>query len=70
MSESKHRIDSIGDGSDHHYVPYWKRAHNDWRFRIGVAMMFAAMIIYVATNCFAGWSFGRPPPLTPGAVVK
>ena len=31
------------------YVPYWKRAHNDWRFWVGIVLMFLAIIIYVTS---------------------
>jgi hypothetical protein len=26
--------------------PYWKRAHRDWRFWIGIFFMFAAILIF------------------------
>jgi hypothetical protein len=38
---------SNGSGIPREHVPYWKRAHSDWRFWVGVMLMFAAMIIYV-----------------------
>jgi len=31
------------------HVPYWKRAHTDWRFWIGIVLMLAAMIIYMGS---------------------
>ena len=43
----QHAPDSGGGVVHHGHVPYWKRAHSDWRFWIGVLLMFAAMIIYV-----------------------
>ena len=36
-----------------HHGPYWKRAHQDWRFWIGVLLMLAAMMIYMGTGDFA-----------------
>jgi len=30
-------------------VPYWKRAHRDWRFWVAVCFLFAAIAIYVVT---------------------
>ncbi len=30
-------------------LPYWKRAHKDWRFWIGVVFIAAAIIIYVCS---------------------
>jgi len=43
------------EGPDHDQVhhddrPYWKRAHHDWRFWVGVVLMLVAMTIYVGTN--------------------
>jgi hypothetical protein len=36
-----------GRGAHPAHVPYWKRAHTDWRFWVGVMLMVAAMMIYV-----------------------
>ncbi|MDR3403341.1 MAG: hypothetical protein P4L99_12660 [Chthoniobacter sp.] len=50
MSSHHHhhqRHASDGGGVHHEHVPYWKRAHSDWRFWVGAVLMFAAMIIYV-----------------------
>ena len=33
------------DRKDHR--PYWKRAHHDWRFWVGVVCMFVAITCYV-----------------------
>ncbi len=33
-------------------VPYWKRAHYDWRFWTAVILMLAAMVFYVMTDNF------------------
>jgi hypothetical protein len=30
-------------------IPYWKRAHRDWRFWVAVCFIFAALAIYVVT---------------------
>jgi hypothetical protein len=30
-------------------VPYWKRAHRDWRFWVAVCFLFAAIAVYVVT---------------------
>ena len=50
----------------HHHVPYWKRAHTDWRFWIGVVLMFAAIVTYVLSLDLA-WR-PRPNPPTPTSV--
>jgi hypothetical protein len=31
-------------------VSYWKRAHTDWRFRVAVAIMFVAILVYVLSG--------------------
>ena len=33
--------------------PYWKRAHHDWRFWVGMFFMFAAIIIFVLSDNLA-----------------
>jgi hypothetical protein len=42
-------------------LPYWKRAHRDWRFWIGLVLMLVAMAIYVLSDdlAFLPW---RPAP--------
>jgi len=30
--------------------PYWKRAHRDWRFWLGFAMMFAAVTMFAMNS--------------------
>jgi len=35
---------------DHeHFVPYWKRAHKDWRFWVGVVCISVALAVYIST---------------------
>jgi len=34
----------------HDHLPYWKRAHHDWRFWVGLALMLVAISFYVGTN--------------------
>ena len=31
-------------------IPYWKRAHRDWKFWVAILLMLVAMVIYVKTN--------------------
>ncbi|MEP6992378.1 MAG: hypothetical protein ABJA80_15710 [bacterium] len=49
-------------------VPYWKRAHRDWRVRVAALIMALAMIVFVLTGNLAR----RPavhsaPPSSPSA---
>ena len=41
--------------SVHHvqHLPYWKRAHRDWRVWVGLLFMFAAITIYVLSDDLA-----------------
>jgi hypothetical protein len=34
----------------HRYIPGWQRPHADWRFILGVVVMLAAIMIYVASE--------------------
>lgn len=34
-------------------LPYWRRAHHDWRFWIGLVLMLAAISIYVLSENLA-----------------
>jgi len=41
-------------GESHHgHIPYWKRAHHDWRFWVGLGFMFAAITIFVLSDNLA-----------------
>lgn len=58
MNESNyghHGNEGPDRGSDHpvERVPYWKRAHLDWRMWVGLFFMFAAIAIYVLSDDLA-----------------
>jgi len=55
-------------GVPHAYRPYWKRAHQDWRFLLGMVLVFAAIAIYVLTDNLALVPRGHPPRAQPGTV--
>ncbi len=44
-------------------VPYWHRAHRDWRFLAVVFLMLAAITIYVMTGDLAWTHHGQAMPL-------
>ena len=52
-NHSNHQHGSDGNNHQPGHVPYWKRAHSDWRFVVGVMLMFLAMIVYVMTGDLA-----------------
>jgi hypothetical protein len=37
-------------GTHHDERPYWRRAHRDWRFWIGLTLMLAAITMYVLSE--------------------
>ena len=64
MSRHRHNHGSDLSRSHQDHVPYWKRAHTDWRFWIGVLLMLASMIAYVLSDDLA-WrprNQTQPPP--------
>jgi hypothetical protein len=46
----RHHKDVDPDNIDRGHIPYWKRAHHDWRFWVGLTLMLAAMAVYVASD--------------------
>jgi len=44
---------SVHHPAPHDQLPYWKRAHHDWRFWIGLGFMFAAITIFVLSDNLA-----------------
>jgi len=67
MNEMKHHHEHL----HHQYRPYWKRAHQDWRFVLGVLLMIGAMVIYVMSQDLAWRPSIQPqqPPLS-GVMAK
>jgi hypothetical protein len=44
---------SVHHDARHDQLPYWKRAHHDWRVWVALFFMFAAIIIYVLSENLA-----------------
>ncbi len=61
-----HQHGSESETGHHVHIPYWKRAHTDWRFWIGIILMFVAMMVYVITGDLA-WRPRLRPPQPPSA---
>jgi len=36
-----------------HTVPYWQRAHRDWRFWVAVVFIFAALFVFIMSDNLA-----------------
>jgi len=51
MSESKHRHHPASESVA--ALPYWKRAHHDWRFWAALVLMFLAITVYVLSDNLA-----------------
>jgi hypothetical protein len=73
-SESKHRNHgNEGPARErvrHDDRPYWKRAHHDWRFWVGMVLMFTAIAIYVLSDNLALLPRGRPSQPVSGAAGR
>lgn len=50
--------------------PYWKRAHRDWRFWVGVLFMSVALIVYVMSDDLALVPRERPRQAAPAGVSR
>jgi len=51
LKHSSHQHGTPARESIHHDPPaYWKRAHHDWRFWVGLVFMLAAITIYVMSE--------------------
>jgi hypothetical protein len=70
-SEHKHPNHDAVDGEHirHDSAPYWKRAHTDWRFWVGLVLMFAAITIYFMSDDLSLFHRGRQLPAPPPSAV-
>ena len=50
--------------------PYWKRAHRDWVFWVGMVLMLSAIAIYVMSDDLSMLPQGQPQVTLPGAIGK
>ena len=46
-------MSNISESLDRDTRPYWKRAHHDWRFWVGIVFMFTALAIYILSDDLA-----------------
>ncbi|HTZ76201.1 MAG TPA: hypothetical protein VMB47_19960 [Candidatus Aquilonibacter sp.] len=51
-------------------VPYWRRAHRDWRLWVGLFFMLAAIAIYVFTVDLSVVPGNHPQQPAPNAAQK
>lgn len=50
MNSAEYRHSVGDDHPSHGRIPYWRRAHHDWRFWFGLIAMLVAIAVYVGTN--------------------
>jgi hypothetical protein len=60
--------DHSPDNVHHSHRPYWKRAHRDWRIWVGVIVMLAAMLVYLASGDLRWRIQAQPQPPVPAAI--
>lgn len=74
MNQSKHRNhgNEGAERNPYHHInrAYWKRAHHDWRFWVGLVLMFVAIAIYVMSDNLALLPRGQPQRPASGAIAK
>ena len=59
-----HEYDNPGKG------PYWKRAHRDWVFVLGMVLVFLAIGTYVLSDNLSLLPRGQPHVTLPGTIGK
>jgi hypothetical protein len=71
IDHSHHKSDHDRDGAKQGHSSYWKFAHRDWRFWVGLILIFVSMFIYLATEDLS-WRprFQTPPPPSAGYGKK
>jgi hypothetical protein len=47
---SAKRIHNSHEGPNNALPPYWRRAHHDWRFWIGLSLMLLAISVYILSD--------------------
>ncbi|MGB8472708.1 MAG: hypothetical protein WCE61_01335 [Candidatus Acidiferrum sp.] len=74
MPEGKHNhkqnVAVDGEHAHHESAPYWKRAHHDWRFWIGMFLMVVAISVYFMSDDLSLVPSSHPRPPAPTAVKK
>ena len=74
MSESNYghpgNEGSPRDSVPHTYHPYWKRAHRNWLFVLGMVLVFAAIGTYVFSDDLSLLPRGQPHVTLPGTIGK
>ena len=61
---------SVHDHTRHGDGRYWRQAHHDWRFWVGMVLMLAAITIYVLSDDLAFPPRGRPRQPVSSAVIR
>ena len=66
MHEDKHGHGHVRSVDGQHVLaentPYWKRAHHDWRFWVGLVLMLVAISVYFMSDDLSLIPSSQPPP--------
>lgn len=68
MGEFKHSDHTHGSRAErsaqHAGLPYWRRAHRDWRFWVAICFIFGALAVYIVSDDLALVPQGQPRSLS------
>lgn len=63
MSDSRHHQQGRDpDGDQKPHPAYWRFAHHNWRFWVGLILIFTAMFIYLMTGDLSWQPRPQPQP--------
>jgi len=68
INHSQNKPDHDREGAKHGHSSYWRFAHRDWRFWLGLFLIFAAMFIYLMTGDLSWRPRLQAPPPSSGGV--
>jgi hypothetical protein len=74
MHESKHnqhqQVAVDGEHVHHEDVAYWRRAHRDWRFWLGLFLMVVAITVFFMSVDLSLVPSSQPQPSQSSALEK
>ena len=68
MNHTHNKPDHDRDGDKPGHSSYWKFAHRDWRFWLGLILIVGSMFIYLITEDLSLRPRVQSPPLPPAGV--
>ncbi len=67
---SHHHERTDGEHVPRHADPYWKSAHHDWRFWVGMCLMVVAITVYFMSDDLSLIPSTRPQQTRSDAIKK